>query len=172
MSNATTALTPIWSWSWISSHPLRLLGIVLTVLFRTLFGIFWLAAGINKFRRGWLTSDILERIFNVRLTQMAPDSFAVFYLQSFAIPLYKLVAIVVAFGELYVGVALILGFTTRWAAAMSFFILLNLAIGGYYDASLLPFFILSIVFMLTRSGQWLGLDRPLARRYPGSRWFR
>ena len=55
---------------------------------------------------------------------------------------------------------------------MSLFILVNLAIGGYYDASLIPFFILNILFLSKRSGQWLGLDRWLARRFPGSRWFR
>jgi hypothetical protein len=61
---------------------------------------------------------------------------------------------------------LLLGITTRWAAGMSLFILFNLAIGGYYDAWLLPFFILNILFVTKPSGQWLGLDRMLARRYP------
>jgi hypothetical protein len=69
-------------------------------------------------------------------------------------------------------IGLLFGTTTRWAAGMSFFILLNLAIGGYYDASLLPFFILNVVFLSWPSGQWLGFDRPLARRYPNARWFR
>jgi hypothetical protein len=67
---------------------------------------------------------------------------------------------------------LLFGLTTRWAAWMSLFILLNLAIGGYYDASLLPFFILNILFLTRPSGQWLGFDRRLAKRYPESRWFR
>ena len=61
---------------------------------------------------------------------------------------------------------------TRLAAAVSFFILFNLAIGGYYDASLLPFFILNLVFLWWPSGLWLGFDRWLARRYPTVRWFR
>jgi thiosulfate dehydrogenase [quinone] large subunit len=87
-------------------------------------------------------------------------------------PLYKLVAVVVTFGELYAAIGLLFGLTTRWAAGMSFFILLNLAIGGYYDASLIPFFILNVIFLLWPSGQWLGLDRILSRRYPDSRWFR
>jgi len=172
MSRIATSATPIWSFDWISRHPVRFAGIVLHLILRSLFGVFWLAAGINKLNKGWLTSDILERIFLDRLTEMPPDSFAVLYLQSFAIPLYKLVAWVVTFGELYAAVGLLFGITTRWAAAMSFFILFNLAIGGYYDASLLPFFILNIVFLCWPSGQWLGFDRALSRRYPGSRWFR
>jgi thiosulfate dehydrogenase [quinone] large subunit len=102
---------------------------------------------------------------------MPPDGFPVLYLQSFAIPLYKLVAVFVTSGELYVGVGLLLGLTTRWAAAMSFFILANLAIGGYYDASLIPFFLLSLLFLTRPSGRWFGLDRRLAAQHPGSRWF-
>lgn len=164
--------TPVWSLAWIRQHPVRFGGILLHLLLRSLFGVFWLAAGINKLNKGWLTTDILERIFLDRLTEMPPDSFAVFYLQSFAIPLYKAVAWVVTVGELYVAVGLLFGLTTRWAAAMSFFILFNLAIGGYYDASLLPFFILNVVFLCWPSGQWFGFDRLLGGRYPDSRWFR
>jgi thiosulfate dehydrogenase [quinone] large subunit len=66
---------------------------------------------------------------------------------------------------------LLLGLTTRPAAAVSFFILLNLTIGGYYDASLLPFFLLNIIFLRWPSGQWLGLDHWFSRRYPGTRAF-
>jgi hypothetical protein len=40
--------------------------------------VFWLAAGINKINKGWLTTDILQDIFLDRLTEMPPDSFAVF----------------------------------------------------------------------------------------------
>jgi len=162
----------IWTWTWIRQHPVRTLGIILHLMLRTLFGIFWLAAGINKINKGWLTTDILQEIFLDRLTEMPPDSFAVFYLQSFAIPLYELVAWFVTFGELYAAIGLLFGFTTRWAAWISFFILLNLAIGGYYDASLIPFFILNIIFLLWPSGQWLGFDRRLAKRHPDSHWFR
>ena len=162
----------VWSVARMRQHPIRTLGIILHLLLRTLFGVFWLAAGINKINKGWLNTDILKEIFLDRLTEMPPDSFAVLYLQVFAIPLYQLVAWVVAFGELYAAIGLLFGITTRWAAGMSFFILLNLAIGGYYDASLLPFFILNVLFLCWPSGQWLGFDRPLARRYPDSRWFR
>ncbi|MCK6371365.1 MAG: DoxX family protein [Gammaproteobacteria bacterium] len=171
MSSAIAADTRVWSGSFLRRHPLRLAGIVLNVVFRLLFGVFWLAAGINKVRKDWLSTDILLRIFEDRLTEMPPDSFQVAYLQLFAIPLYKAVAWVVTFGELYVGVALLLGLTTRWAAAVGLFILVNFSLGGYYDASLIPFYLLSLIFITTRSGHWLGLDGRLARKYPGSRWF-
>ena len=58
---------------------------------------------------------------------------------------------VVTFGELYAAIGLLLGLTTRWAAGMSLFILINLAIGGYYDASLIPFFILNAIFLRCHS---------------------
>lgn len=170
--SSIAALPSVWRGSFLREHPVKMLGIVLHLFFRFLFGLFWLAAATNKIRKDWVTTDILKRIFEDRLTEMPPDSFQVFYLQKFAIPLYKLVAMVVTAGELYVGVALLLGFTTRWAAAMAFFILLNLALGGYYDASLIPFFLLSLLMMAWNSGHWLGLDRRLHARHPGSRWFR
>jgi thiosulfate dehydrogenase [quinone] large subunit len=172
MMQAASKYADIWTWTGIRQHPIRTLGIVVHLVLRTLFGIFWLAAGINKINKGWLTTDILREIFLDRLTEMPPDSFAVFYLQSFAIPLYQAVAFVVTVGELYAAIGLLFGLTTRWAAWMSFFILLNLAIGGYYDASLIPFFILNIIFLTRPSGQWLGFDRWLSKRYPDSRWFR
>ncbi len=164
MIQAAKDYADIWTWPAIRRHPLRTAGIILHLILRTLFGIFWLAAGINKINKGWLTSDILREIFLDRLTEMPPDSFAVFYLQSFAIPLYKLVAWVVTFGELYAAIGLLFGLTTRWAAGMSLFILLNLAIGGYYDASLIPFFVLNIIFLTRPSGLWLGFDRFFAKK--------
>ncbi|MGI9330778.1 MAG: DoxX family membrane protein [Gammaproteobacteria bacterium] len=170
MSDLETA-RGLWQWQWIKQHPLLTIGVSLHILLRTLFGVFWLAAGINKVRKDWLSSDILNEIFLDRLTELPPDSFAVLYLQSFAIPLVKPVAWIVTVGELYAAVGLLLGLTTRWAAGVSLFILVNLAIGGYYDASLIPFFLLNILFLAKPSGLWLGLDRLLAPRFPGSRWF-
>ncbi len=172
MSLAVEEFREVWKWGWIKTHPIRFGGILLHLVFRTLFAIFWLAAGVNKVVKEWLTSDILRQIFLDRLTEMPPDAFASLFLQNFAIPLYMLVAWVITIGELYSAIGLLLGFTTRIAAAVSFFILFGLAIGGYYDASLIPFFLLNIVFLWWQSGLWLGLDRWLIRRYPNSWWFR
>jgi thiosulfate dehydrogenase [quinone] large subunit len=172
MNDTTAAMTSVWSARHLREHPLRTLGIVLFLLLRTLYGMFWLAAGINKVRKNWLTTDMLLQIYQDRLTEMHPDSFQVWFLQSFAIPLYKLVAWVVTCSELYVGIALLLGLTTRWAAGVAFFILLGLSAGGYYDASLIPFFLLALLMMSRPSGHWLGLDGRLSRKYPGARWFR
>lgn len=159
MSLALSEYRQVWKWVWIKAHPVRFLGILLHLLFRTLFAVFWLAAGINKVAKEWLTSDILRDIFLERLTEMPPDAFASLFLVHFAIPLYIPVAWVITIGELYSAVGLLLGWTTRVAAGVSLFILFGLAIGGYYDASLLPFFILNFVFLAWNSGLWLGVDR-------------
>ena len=172
MKLAVREFESVWRWAWIRAHPARFVGVVLHLLLRTLFAVFWLAAGINKVRNEWLTSDILKEIFLDRLTEMPPDAFASLFLQNFAIPLYVLVAWVITVGEIYSGVGLLLGVTTRIAAAVSLFILCGFAIGGYYDASLIPFFLLNAMFLWWASGLWLGIDRPLAKRYPGSHWFR
>ena len=172
MRESVANFEQVWSGRWIAAHPFQSLGIWLHLLLRTLFGIFWLAAGINKVNNDWLTSDILKNIFLDRLTEMPPDAFASLFLQNFAIPLYVLVAWVITIGEIYSALGLLFGTTTRMAAGVSFFILFGFAIGGYYDASLIPFFLLNLMFLWWPSGLWLGFDRTLARRYPNIRWLR
>jgi len=168
---AASAAPSVWRAANFRQHPVRMAGVILHLLLRFLFGIFWLAAGANKVRKGWVGSDMLKRIFEDRLTEMHPDSFPVWYLQTFGIPMYKLISFVMTAAELWVGIALLLGLTTRWAAGLALFVLVNLSLGGYYDASLIPFFLLSFMMMAWNSGHWLGLDRGLHRKYPGSRWF-
>jgi thiosulfate dehydrogenase [quinone] large subunit len=172
MTASTATADSIWSWSALRQQPIRAAGIALFIVLRTLYGMFWTAAGMNKIRKDWATTDILKRIYEDRLTEMHPDSFQVMFLQHFAIPLYKPIAWFVTYGELYIGIALLLGLTTRWAAGLAFLTLVGFSAGGYYDASLIPFFLLSILMMSKPSGHWLGLDGPMARRFPGSRWFR
>ena len=162
---------PVGLTAFIKAHPVSAVGRFIHLILRSLFGVFWLAAGINKITKEWLTTDTLEQAFLQRLTELPPDSFAVFYLQTLAIPLSVPIAWVVTVGEIYVAIGLLFGVTTRLAAAASFFILFNFAIGGYYDASLIPFFLLSLLFMAYSSGHWLGFDRTLHRRYPVSKWF-
>ena len=103
---------------------------------------------------------------------MPPDVLASLFLQHFAIPLYVLVAWVITIGELLSAVGLLLGLCTRASATISMFILVGFSVGGYYDASLIPFFLLNAAFILWPSGLWLGFDRSLARKYPDNRWFR
>lgn len=162
----------LWRWSWIRQHYIRFFFIVIHLLLRTMYGIFWLFAAVHKINSGWLTSSVMEEIFLQRLGELHPDSFSTFYLEAFAIPFYPLVAWGVTIVELYVGLALMLGVTVRLAAVVSFFVLLNFAIGGYYDASLIVFFLLAVLFASYSSGHWLGLDARLYYRCSQSIWFR
>lgn len=172
MNLAVKEFEQVWKWAWIKAHPVRFSGILLHLLLRTLFAIFWLSAGINKVLKDWLSSDLLKQMFLERLTEMPPDAFASLFLVHFALPLYVLVAWVITIGEIYSAVGLMFGITTRIAAGVSMFILVGLAIGGYYDASLIPFFLLNAAFLWWQSGYWLGIDRFLVRRYPNSFWLR
>ena len=148
-----------------------ILGFLLVIL-RLIFGLFWLLAGINKVNDEWMTSPILENIFLQRLTELPPDSFAVFYLTNFAIPFYQPIGWFITIGEIYSAIGLLIGLTTRSSALVSLFILFNFAIGGYYDASLLPVFILVLLFIKYPTGQWFGLGSLLSRRFPHNRIFR
>ena len=58
-----------------------------------------------------MTSNILEVVFLQRLTELPPDSFAVFYLSNFAIPLHQLIGSIVTLGELYSAIGLLVGLT-------------------------------------------------------------
>ena len=160
----------VWHLSWMLRHPIKSSAILLNILTRLLFGLFFFLAGLNKLRKGWLNSDILEEIFLQRLTELDPASFANTYLNAFALPLYVPIAYVITLGELAIGVMLILGLGTRVASIGAFLMLFNFAVGGYYDASLLPFFVLNLVFIFIPSGRWLGFDRMMSRRLPDYRW--
>jgi thiosulfate dehydrogenase [quinone] large subunit len=152
--------------------PLRFTGTALLVFFRLFYGLFFFLAGVNKMMKGWGYASYLEEVFAQRLTELNPESFAALYLEKFGIPFATPISFVVAYGELLAGLGLLLGLMTRSAAILAFFILVNIAIGGYYDASLLPFFALNITFLFYPLGRKFGLDRFLHHRYPQSRWFR
>jgi thiosulfate dehydrogenase [quinone] large subunit len=148
------------------------IGIGVVVFLRLFNGVFYFAAGVNKLRKGWLWSDKLQTVLTERLTQIAPDSFGALFLTKFALPMYVPTAYVVTICELIAGTCLLLGYRSRWGAALALWLNLMIGIGGYYDASLIALDILILPLLLTPSGHWLGLDAKLAQRHPGSLWYR
>lgn len=120
------------------------------------YGLFFFQAGLNKFISDW-SSVRLAAAFQQRLTELNPDSFASIYLENFGIPMVAAIAFVVTWGEILAGIGLLLGLMTRWAAVLAFFILLNIAIGGYYDASLLPFFAVNLAAIVWPQSRKFGL---------------
>ena len=169
-SNEATLETAIWPS--VRRAPLRFTGTAFLVFLRLFYGLFFFQAGVNKMMKGWGYASYLQEVFAQRLTELNPDSFAALYLEKFGIPFATPISFVVAYGELLAGIGLLLGLMTRSAAILAFFILVNIAIGGYYDASLLPFFALNITFLFYPLGLKFGLDRHPHRRYPDSFWFR
>jgi thiosulfate dehydrogenase [quinone] large subunit len=174
MASTATATSTLANAIWPRPReaPLRFAGTALLVFLRLFYGLFFFQAGVNKMLKGWGYASYLRDIFNQRLTELNPESFASLYLENFGIPFAAPISFVVAYGELFAGIGLLLGLITRPAAYLALFILLNIAIGGYYDASLLPFFAINITLLFYPLGQKFGLDRYLARRYPGSFLFR
>ena len=176
MSNARAAFS--WSRASFKERPLRYIGISAAIFVRYFMGLFFFFAGLNKIRNGWMWTDYLKGVFEARIADLgnvdlsAIEAFGQMYLKVFALPLYMPIAYIVALGELYVGIACFVGLTSRWAGAMAFFLMFNFAIGGYYDASLIPLCLLALVIVFTPSGHWLGMDRRMSAKHPGSIWFR
>ena len=94
------------------------------------------------------------------------------FLEHIGIPFYLPIAWVVTLVEFAVPVSLFLGLATRTGGALAFGLMVMFAIGGYYDASLIPLWLIAALFVVFPTGRWLGLDRRLHLRYPHSIWFR
>src|SRR4029077_14123522 len=92
------------------------------------------------------------------------------FLSEVVLPHLALFTNLVLIGELYVGFAMLLGLTTRLAAAVSIFMLLNyffakssvIGIPGIDTADL----VLSVIVLVTAAGRVLGFDQELHRRFP------
>jgi len=92
------------------------------------------------------------------------------FLTAVAAPHADLFTKLVLAGELYVGIAMLLGLTTRLASVVSIFVLLNylfakpsvIGIPGIDTADI----VLSIVVLVTAAGRVFGIDQFLHRRFP------
>ncbi len=161
-----------WSTEYLKKHPFKTLGIVFFLAGRYLFAIFFLYGFWHKLVKGWLWTDVMHGHFTERLGELTPASFQAAYLEHFAIPLAMPIAWIVTVGELIIGISLVFGFAVRANAAFALFLVLNFAAGGYYNLTLPPFMAFSVLMMLFPSGHWLGMDRQLHEKHPGSIWFR
>jgi uncharacterized membrane protein YphA (DoxX/SURF4 family) len=172
-----------WGLASLKERPARYAGVLFVLLVRYFLGLFYLGAGINKLRNQWMWTDRLKAVFEQRLQELIDTGaltygefylnyIAIPYLKYFAIPLHIPVAIAVGVGELAVAASLFLGLMTRWGGALALFLMFNFALGGYYDASLLPLCAMAALMIVTPSGRWLGLDRRYHARHPQAAWFR
>jgi thiosulfate dehydrogenase (quinone) large subunit len=169
--NAVAHVRPF-RFSEIWTTPARTLGIAVVLLLRYLMALFFLGSSYNKISRGWLWSDAARGIFESRLAEIDGSTFSAKFLSTFAIPWYPLVAWVVTLGVVAVTISLALGLATRIGAALAVWLMVMFAVGGYYDASLIPLWLIAALFVVFPTGQWFGLDRRFHARYPASPWFR
>jgi thiosulfate dehydrogenase (quinone) large subunit len=156
----------------IRQSPAKAAGVIMFLILRYVFVAFFLYGFWFKLVKGWLWTDLMHNYFTQRFSELAPGTFQALYLEHFAIPLALPIAWIVTVGELVIGICLALGLATRANAAFALFLVLNFAAGGYYNLTLPPFMIFSVLMMLLPSGHWLGLDGKLSSKYPDSFWFR
>jgi uncharacterized membrane protein YphA (DoxX/SURF4 family) len=91
-------------------------------------------------------------------------------LNSVVVPHSSTFGTFVVIAEIYIGIALVLGFTTRLAALVALFLLLNymcakgaLPWGPGIDQSDI---VLALIILLSDAGRTFGIDRLVARRFP------
>jgi len=169
--NARAEIQPF-RFAGIRTAPARTIGVAVVLLLRYLMALFFLGSSLNKVAKGWLWSDYSRTVFQSRLAELDPATFGAKFLSQFAIPWYPLIAWVVTLSVITVTISLALGLATRWGAALAAWLMVMFAIGGYYDASLLPLWAIAGLFIVLPTGRWFGLDRRLHARHPASPWFR
>lgn len=138
------------------------------VLLRLYAGGLFAAFGWKKIAGGRFP-EFLPRFLEGQAGK-APDWYAAF-IDAVVLPNAALFGYLVMYGELLVGLALILGIVTRVAALVGLFIVLN-----FHFVKGLDFFVPSnydslwavvfVVLAFTCAGRVLGLDAALHRRYP------
>lgn len=156
----------------LRQRPGKAVAIGFALFLRLLYALFFLGASVNKFQKDYMFSDYPLKVFTQRLAEIDPGSFGAKYLGDIIIPNYHFFGWFITWGELLAGVGLLVGLMTRWSAFLAFWICLNIGLGGFYDASLIPLGAIALLYVFLPSGHWLGLDRRLLARYPGSIWFR
>jgi len=117
-------------------------------------------------------SDYPLQMFLKQLEQLDPSTLAAMYLRGFIIPNYPFIGWFITLGEIAVTIGLLFGLCTRWAGLLALWITINIGLGGYYDASLIPLGLIALLFVVLPTGHWLGLDRRLHQRHPQSIWFK
>jgi thiosulfate dehydrogenase (quinone) large subunit len=138
-------------------------------------GLAMLSQGISKLGVGgasWLTTNPppLKGILENAVKGPTIDPLYRGFLEGIVLPNVNLFAVLVTFGELLVGLSLILGALTRLGAAGGMFLHLNFMLmkglpsqGGWMDRFYL---LIELIVFLTAAGYALGLDRRLREGAP------
>jgi thiosulfate dehydrogenase (quinone) large subunit len=137
----------------------KVVAAILTV-FRVYLGYAWLTSGIGKVTGGFEVSGFLNgAIGKAEGAHPAVQGWWAVFLEQFALPNHELFAFLVMWGEVLVGLALILGLFTNLAAFGG--ILMNFAFLFSGTTSTNPQMVLLTIFLLVagaNAGRY-GLDR-------------
>lgn len=156
--------------SFVSDSRAQLVPRTLLVVLRVYVGILFLEAAISKLAAdpSW-TPNLVA--FLERVALQRGHGFYQGFVQSVVLPNAGLFAVLVTWGELFAGLALVAGAATRAAAAGVMLLTLNymLAKGAWFwhpssnDAAL---FFIALVVIWGAAGRAFGADYFLSRRWP------
>ena len=142
---------------------------------RFVIGYYYLRVGPGKLSDKFLSGQPLSE----RFTEIAADPFSWHhsFITDFVVPHAEFFAHLVAFGEVAIGVSLILGCLVRLSSSFGAFHSLNILLaigipaGGASFGVNLMFFVMQLMFVFSSPGRVLGLDGLLKKRFPKSRLF-
>jgi thiosulfate dehydrogenase [quinone] large subunit len=140
------------------------------VLLRVYLGVVFLISAVPKLR-GDFPTDLTAFLEQRAMEQSHP--FYREFLQAVVLPNTQLFAALVTWGELLVGVFLILGLMTRLSATVALLLTLNYMFAkgawpGTPSSNDAAFAAISLALVIGAAGRTLGLDSMLARRWPRS----
>jgi thiosulfate dehydrogenase [quinone] large subunit len=140
------------------------------VLLRIYLGVIFLLAAWPKLR-GDFTPHLIEFLEKVALERGHP--FYQEFVHRFVLPNASLVASLVTWGELLVGLTLILGLMTRLSATLALLLVVNymFAKGAWFwqaSSNDAAFAVIAVALLIGAAGRTFGLDALLAKRWPKS----
>lgn len=149
-------------WAWAERrNELTMTGLRLTV------ALLWIHSAWGKITNANFASSF--RATNTSFASKTPFGFYKDFLNGFVIPNADWFAWFLAYGELLVGVALLLGILTNVGALTGFFMNLNFWLaagyaGGSTGSVNIAMGAAAVMFLLSPGAKWLSLDRWLAER--------
>ena len=137
------------------------------VVARLMVGAVFLRAGLGKLEQGFGVNQGARKFIESSLAQGTPYKFFRGFLEHTVLPHVQLFSYLVMFGELMVGVCLLLGLLSRWASFVGLLIMLSIGATagmGIEPASTLAFALLFFVIGATDAGRVAGLDGWLRKK--------
>jgi uncharacterized membrane protein YphA (DoxX/SURF4 family) len=142
-------------------------------MLRILLGLHFLGTGFEKLFHNFLTGRTLTNDM-LRGAPNDPLAFHRSFILGVVVPHVHFFTYLVTFGEIAIGISLLLGFLVRVSSLFGAFHNLNilLAIGWGGPSSVMginrTFVLLHLVFVLSSAGRALGVDGFLHKRFPTS----